>query len=709
MTCSTWNIPGEYYDLVVVGGGHAGIEAAFAGARMGARCLLLTMSLETIGQMSCNPAIGGLGKGHLVRELDALGGEMAKAIDATGIQFRMLNRSKGPAVWSPRAQADKHRYSLYMIQALFDQEGLDLRQGTVVDIRVERSRVSSVALDNGTTVRCRAVILCNGTFLNGMIHIGQSRMQSGRAGEPPALGLSEALAREGVEVRRYKTGTPPRVDRRTIDFSRLEEQAGDPSPRPFRFFEDKIRLPQQSCHVAYTTARTHDILRENLDRSPLYSGRIDSVGPRYCPSVEDKVVRFADKERHQLFIEPEGLDSGEMYINGFSTSMPEDVQLEALRAVPGFEHARFTRPGYAIEYDYFPAWQINHRLQFRGIDNLFLAGQINGTSGYEEAAVQGFLAAVNAVHFLDGGDGLQLGRDEAYAGVLIDDLVNRPIDEPYRMFTSRAEFRLLLRQDNADRRLMPLARRLGLLEDWRYEELKQRLELARELSDWLEKTSVDTVAVLRETDRRRREATAEGSCARNPTKASSAFDPVAESDEASSSSDEQIVDTGSSTGSGTGEHSPSPLHARAESDIGIERELGSGSLQHSVHGGKVPAVKLLRRPEIFLADILNHALPGWQERFPEEVCTGVEFDHKYSGYIARQRKAIQNFRRNESQAIPAGIEYMSIQTISTEGRQRLSAVQPSNLGQAARIGGVTPSDLNALWIHLRKVKEAGIS
>ena len=454
MSGSTWNIPGPPYDLIVVGAGHAGIEAALAGARLGLRTLMITMSLQTVGQMSCNPAIGGLGKGHLVRELDALGGEMARTIDRTGIQFRLLNRSKGPAVWSPRAQADKWLYAQEMATTLANCPGLHLRQGMVSDIRMDGGKIHSVVLSSGAEFRCHALVLCNGTFLNGLTHVGSKQEASGRAGEPPATGLSEALVRAGIEVRRFKTGTPPRVDRASIDFSAFEEQKGDEIPRPFRFYENLICQPPQSCWLAWTDDSTHRVLRDNLAHSPMFSGQIESTGPRYCPSVEDKVVRFADKERHQLFLEPESRFSSEMYVNGFSTSMPESVQLEALRTVPGFQNVRFTRPGYAIEYDYFPAWQINHRLQCKGIANLFLAGQINGTSGYEEAACQGLIAAINAAHYLDNRpEGWLLTRDQAYMGVLVDDLVSKPAQEPYRMFTSRAEYRLTLRADNADQRL----------------------------------------------------------------------------------------------------------------------------------------------------------------------------------------------------------------------------------------------------------------
>jgi tRNA uridine 5-carboxymethylaminomethyl modification enzyme len=643
-----WNIPDPLYDVAVIGGGHAGIEAALACARLGLRTSLITMSVGTIGQMSCNPAIGGLGKGHLVRELDALGGEMATAIDECGIQFRMLNLSKGPAVWSPRAQADKNLYASRMQRRLFETPGLDLRQDQVVDLALREGRVEAVILSGGTRLRCGAAIVCSGTFLNGRIHLGEAQTPSGRAGEPPAIGLSEALTRLGVAVQRFKTGTPPRLDADSIDWSRLEEQVGDAPPRPFRFYENRIARPQHSCHLAWTHPGTHAILRANLQRSPMYSGQISAVGPRYCPSVEDKVVRFADKDRHPLFLEPEGEGTREIYINGFSTSMPEPVQLEALRSVAGLEQARFIRPGYAIEYDYFPAWQIDHRLAFRGVENLFLAGQVNGTSGYEEAAMQGLLAAINAAALLAGGDGLVLGRDEAYAGVLIDDLVTRPTEEPYRMFTSRAEFRLLLRQDNADRRLMPIGRRLGLLEDWRWREHLRRKELRLELEAWLQATSLPVDGVLRR---------AAGDPDRSP--------------------------------GGDGSFPP-------DAAAGSEMPLPSGE--------RLRAAKLLKRPGLRLTHLLDEGWPAWRERFDEDLCTGVEFDGKYEGYVQRQRSAVANFRRQEDQTLPETLDYRHLGSLSLEGRERLAQVRPRNLGQAARLGGVSAADLSALWIHLQKLR-----
>ncbi len=468
------------YDVIVVGAGHAGCEAALAAAKMGCETLLLTISLDTIGQMSCNPAIGGLAKGHLVREIDALGGVMGKVTDATGIQFRMLNRGKGPAVWAPRAQADKKAYQLRLKHLLEEAVGLDLKQALVEDICIESGRATGVLTQTQTKFEGRAVIITTGTFLRGLIHIGLSQHEAGRAGEWAARLLSDALRRAGFELGRLKTGTPPRINRNTADLSAFIEQPGDTPAPPFSFSTEKIDREQVPCYLGHTNEKTHEIIRNNLDRSPLYSGRISGIGPRYCPSIEDKVVKFAEKTEHQIFLEPEGLDTDEMYCNGISSSLPEDVQLEFLRTIKGLENAEIMRYGYAIEYDFAPPSQIKSTMETKRVENLYFAGQINGTSGYEEAAAQGLMAGINAALKLKAEPPLVLSRSQAYIGVLIDDLVTKEIREPYRMFTARAEYRLLLRQDNADLRLMPIGHSLGLVDDRAYRHLERKRERIEE-------------------------------------------------------------------------------------------------------------------------------------------------------------------------------------------------------------------------------------
>jgi tRNA uridine 5-carboxymethylaminomethyl modification enzyme len=476
------------YDVLVIGAGHAGTEAALAATRMGARTMLMTMNIFTIGQMSCNPAIGGVAKGQLVRELDALGGEMGLAIDDAGIQFRMLNKSKGPAVWSPRAQADRVQYATRIRYACEQQANLEIRQDMATGLVIRDGQITGVKTMTGGIIEARAVVLTAGTFLNGVIHVGLTNYSAGRAGEFAAKGMTESLLELGFETGRLKTGTPPRLNGRTIDFSKTELQPGDEPPPPFSFRHDKLTVEQMPCHLTYTNEETHAVLRTGLDRSPMFTGRIQGVGPRYCPSIEDKITRFAERTRHQIFLEPEGRQTTEYYVNGFSTSLPEEVQIKAIHTIPGLENAQVTRTGYAVEYDYFPPTQLQPWLETKRVANLFFAGQVNGTTGYEEAAVQGFMAGVNAALKVRGDTPFVLSRSEAYIGVLIDDLVTKGTSEPYRMFTSRAEYRLLLRQDNADLRLMPHGHRLGLIDDATHQNLQNK------------KRGIDaTIAALRET------------------------------------------------------------------------------------------------------------------------------------------------------------------------------------------------------------------
>jgi len=478
----------ETYDVLVIGAGHAGTEAALAAARMGARTMLMTMNIFTIGQMSCNPAIGGVAKGQLVRELDALGGEMGLAIDDAGIQFRMLNKSKGPSVWSPRAQADRVQYATRVRFACEQQANLEIRQDMATGIIVRDGQITGVRTMTGGIIETRTVVLTAGTFLNGVIHVGLTNYSAGRAGEFAAKGMTESLLELGFETGRLKTGTPPRLNGRTIDFSKTEIQPGDEPPPPFSFRHGELRVEQMPCHLTYTNEETHATLRSGLDRSPMFTGRIQGVGPRYCPSIEDKITRFAERTRHQIFLEPEGRQTTEYYVNGFSTSLPEEVQIKAIHTIPGLENVQVTRTGYAVEYDYFPPTQLHPWLETKPVANLFFAGQVNGTTGYEEAAVQGFMAGVNAVLKTRGEEPFILNRSEAYIGVLIDDLVTKGTIEPYRMFTSRAEYRLLLRQDNADLRLMPHGHRLGLIDDTTHQNLQNKKRGIEE-----------TISALRET------------------------------------------------------------------------------------------------------------------------------------------------------------------------------------------------------------------
>ncbi len=617
----------QTFDVIVVGGGHAGTEAALAAARSGARTLLLSQSIETLGQMSCNPAIGGIGKSHLVKEIDAMGGLMARAADAAGIQFRRLNARKGPAVRATRAQADRALYRAFVRSALENQPNLTLFQQSCADLIVENDRAVGVVTEMGLPLRSHAVVLTVGTFLGGRIHIGLSNAQGGRAGDPPSNLLSERLRALPFRVGRLKTGTPPRIDARSIDFSQLQEQPGD-EPRPvFSFMGSRADHPSQvSCHITYTSEKTHDIIRGGLDRSPMYSGKIEGVGPRYCPSVEDKVVRFADKDRHQIFIEPEGLSTHEVYPNGISTSLPFDVQVAFVRSVGGFENAHITRPGYAIEYDYFDPRDLTYSLETRHMPGLYFAGQINGTTGYEEAAAQGLLAGLNAARAVRGESAWHPRRDEAYLGVLIDDLITRGVAEPYRMFTSRAEYRLRLREDNADQRLTPIARSMGLVDDARWQAFEAKQQGVHDELERMRKTCIQP----------------------------------------------------------------------ADVDADLADELFGEPLRH-----EYMAFDLLRRPGVTYRDLHRISRLG-DAHSDDQVAEQVDIEATYSGYIERQDAEIERHKALEDTAIPADMDYTSVQGLSNEVAQKLARAKPLSIGQASRLEGLTPAAISLLLIHLRR-------
>ena len=621
---SVWENKDEY-DVAVIGAGHAGCEAALAAARLGFRTVVFTVSVDSIALMPCNPNIGGSSKGHLVREVDALGGEMGKVIDRTFIQSKMLNQSKGPAVHSLRAQADKADYSRAMRQVLEAQPGLDIRQMEVTDLLTEDGHITGVQTYSGAIYHCRAVVLCTGTYLKARCIYGDVSMHTGPNGLQSANYLTDSLKSLGIKMYRFKTGTPARIDRNSIDFSRMEEQKGDERVVPFSFTTDPedVQIDQVSCWLTYTNETTHEIIRNNLDRSPLFSGAIEGTGPRYCPSIEDKVVKFPDKNRHQVFIEPEGIDTTEMYVGGMSSSLPEDVQYAMYRSVPGLENAKIVRNAYAIEYDCIDARQLKPTLEFKNIEGLFSGGQFNGSSGYEEAAAQGLIAGINASRKLQGKEGIVIDRSQGYIGVLIDDLVTKESHEPYRMMTSRAEYRLLLRQDNADLRLTAIGHEVGLIDEKRYQNLLKKEEQIAQEIDRVNHTNVGTSEKV-----------------------------------------QQLLDSYGST------------------------RLTSGTT----------LAELIRRPELSYDKLKE--IDEDRPDLPWDVAEQVNINIKYEGYIKRQMKQVEQFKKLENRKIPENIDYNEIQSLRIEAKQKLSQMRPASIGQASRISGVSPADISVLLVYL---------
>ena len=621
----------ENYDVAVIGAGHAGCEAALACARLGLKTIVFTVSVESIALMPCNPNIGGSSKGHLVREIDALGGQMGKTIDQTFIQSKMLNKSKGPAVHSLRAQADKRDYTHMMRTILENQENLTVKQAEIIDILTEDGHVTGVVTHTGGIYPCRAAILATGVYLKARCLCGESITYTGPNGLQAATHLSESLKNLGIELVRFKTGTPARIDKRSIDFSKMEEQFGDETVVPFSFTTnpEDVQKEQVSCWLTYTNEKTHEIIRSNLSRSPIYAGVIEGVGPRYCPSIEDKVVKFADKNRHQVFIEPEGNYTNEMYIGGMSSSLPEDVQYEMYRSVPGLENARIVRNAYAIEYDCIPATQLKSTLEFKKVEGLFSGGQFNGSSGYEEAAAQGLMAGINASMKLLGKEQIVLKRSEAYIGVLIDDLVTKETHEPYRMMTSRAEYRLLLRQDNADLRLTPIGHKVGLISDERYEKLVEKKKM---IDDEIERVNQVMVGGSKEVQ------------------------------------------------SFLEEHKSTPLKTA------------------------VSLAELIRRPELSYEAL--EPLDKERKPLPAGVIEQVNINVKYEGYITRQLKQVEQFKKMEVKLIPDALDFNDISGLRIEAKQKLSAVRPHSVGQASRISGVTPADISLLLIYMEQFNRA---
>lgn len=615
----------EIYDVIVVGAGHAGCEAAAAAANMGSKTLLVTMNMQTIGQMSCNPAMGGIAKGQIVREIDAMGGYSGIVADKSAIQFKMLNLSKGPAMWSPRTQNDRMLFAEEWRIALENTPNLDFFQDMVKSLIIENHKVTGVVTSLGIKIKAKSVVLTNGTFLNGLIHVGDKQLGGGRMGEPRAFGITEQLVSLGFEAGRMKTGTPPRVDGRSLDYSKMEEQKGDENPQKFSYSDTPKLTKQLSCHIVYTNETVHEILREGFDRSPMFNGTIQSIGPRYCPSIEDKINRFAERERHQLFVEPEGWRTVEIYVNGFSSSLPEDIQIKAMRHIPGFQNVKVFRPGYAIEYDYFPPTQLHHTLETKIIENLYFAGQINGTTGYEEAAGQGLIAGINAHNKVHEKKEFILNRDEAYIGVLIDDLITKGTEEPYRMFTSRAEYRLLLRQDNADIRLTEKSHKIGLADETRLRNVENKIAASTELEEYLKSNSLKPGII-------------------NPILASIESSPVDQAYRAS---------------------------------------------------------QILTRPNMTLEKLSEIDFIGEKTKeFTEEVKEQAEINIKYKGYIEKEKENVAKINRLETIRIPDDFDYTKIGSLSSEAKQKLNKIQPKTIAQAARISGVSPSDINVLLIYL---------
>lgn len=615
----------DHYDIVVIGAGHAGCEAALACSRLGFRTIIFTVSVDSIALMPCNPNIGGSSKGHLVREVDALGGEMGKVIDRTFIQSKMLNKSKGPAVHSLRAQADKDQYSKTMRKVLQNQENLEIKQMEVTDILVENYQVTGVVTYSGAVYHCKAAILCTGTYLKARCIYGEISTETGPNGLQAANYLTDSLKALGIKMYRFKTGTPARMDKNSIDFSKMEEQKGDEKVVPFSFTTnpEAVQIDQSSCWLTYTNEKTHQIIKSNLDRSPLFSGMIEGTGPRYCPSIEDKVVKFADKERHQVFVEPEGLNTNEMYIGGMSSSLPEDVQYEMYRTVPGLENARIVRNAYAIEYDCIDARQLKSTLEFKEIGGLFSGGQFNGSSGYEEAAAQGLIAGINAARRLQDKEGIIIDRSQAYIGVLIDDLVTKESHEPYRMMTSRSEYRLLLRQDNADQRLTKIGYEVGLIEEERYQYLLQKEEMIRAEIKRVTQVNIGTSKEVQD-----------------------------------------LLEANNSTA--------------------------------LLSGTKLD--ELIRRPELSYECLA--LLDQDRKELPEDVVEQVNIHIKYDGYIKRQKRQVEQFKKMENKKIPENIDYEGIHSLRIEAKQKLSQIRPASIGQASRISGVSPADISVLLVYL---------